>query len=243
MKRIFVSYILLFLFLGNGWVLADEQDSAQLKACEASLDISALPSYTPLLKENLLNLEDYYTCESAVKEDIQICNIFAAHPTQMANCQDTYSRYYATLGKLFKDGRLSDEGLTKCLKSFNTKVACEQFGEVLLSGNTEDCEKIEGITPKNLDLCKEMASSNPTGSTRALFVSVLRTGDPVSCDQIQNSTVATMCKGLLSKNVDGCQLSAGVDHFKMAYCRHLLTEGSSNGTKKRRIRIFQNFLK
>ena len=219
MRKIFFNYIFLFLFLGSGWVFADGQGPAQATACEDSLDISTLPPDTPLIKTNLPDLQDYFTCKAAVKEDIQICNTFPDGSPQKVNCQDAYNEYYVTFGKSYKDGRMSDELLGSCLKKTTSKEACVQWGEVMLSGNVDNCEKIEGITPEQMAKCKDMASPNPSEG-EAFFMMALRKGDLARCDQINLSSVAAICKGLLSKEVDGCQLNAGVSRFKKLYCQH-----------------------
>ena len=87
--------IFLILLLSSGWGLADQ------KACESDLDISALPAYTPLLQKHLSDLEDYFTCKAAVKEDVQLCSAFPAGSPQKADCQDIYNNYYAMFGKLY----------------------------------------------------------------------------------------------------------------------------------------------
>jgi hypothetical protein len=222
MKNISIICIFL-LFLGSAWGRAAEQSLATPASCQERLDISALPAYTSFIKTDLPDLEDYFTCKAAVKEDIQICNIFSDGSPQRASCQTGYNDYYATFGKLFKNGRMSKELLDACLKNGDkiTKEACEQWSKVMLSGNPDDCEKIEGITPENVAQCKDMASSNPSGST-AFFMMVLRKGDPALCDQISSSSAAgAICKGLLSKNGDGCQLNAGANRFKELYCQHI----------------------
>lgn len=241
MRKTFFIYIFLFLFLGRGWVFADEQGPAEPTACKKNLDISTLPPDTPFIKTDLSDLGDYFTCKAAVKEDIQTCNIFPDNSPQKANCQGAYKEYYVTFGKLYKNGRMSDEFLNNCLKKLNSRNACIQMADVLLSGNTDNCEKIEGITPEDIATCKDMASSNPSGA-KAFFMMALRQGDPALCDQLNSSSInggnlysssiAAICKGLLSKNVDGCQLNEGASRFKELYCQHLATEEAVNGTKE-----------
>ena len=209
-----IIFTFFFLFLGKGLGFA---------ACESSLNISVLPPDNPMIKSDLSDLQDYFTCKAAVTGDIEQCNVFPEGSSPKADCRDVYNRYYRTFGELYKNGRLSGEGLQTCLKKFGSKNACYQFGEVLLSGNASDCEKIEGITPENLNVCLSMVSSDPFGSSRAMFMMVLRKGDRSLCDQIDNSPVAAVCRGILNKKVDGCQLNAGVDHFKKLYCQHQTT--------------------
>jgi len=231
MRGMIIIYIFMVLFLREGWVIADDKVSAKQISCENGLDISALPPYAHSLKENLPSLEDYFTCEAAVKENIQVCNAFSDGSSQKANCQDAYNKYYATFGKLYKNGRISDEFLNACLKTFRSREACDQFGEVMLSGNSEDCKRIEGATSENIALCQDMVSSDPSGG-KAFLMKLLRRGDPNSCDQLNPSTVAAICRGLLTKKVDGCQLNAGVDHFKKLYCQYLATKEPVDATKK-----------
>lgn len=235
MKKIFYTYILLFLFLGSGPVFADEQNSAQQTSCEKDLDISTLPLNTPFIKTDLSDLEDYFTCKAAVKEDVQICNIFPDDSPLRANCQEAYSKYYETMGKLYKNGRGSDEFSEGCIKIFKSKKACDQVGEILLSGNSNNCQYVDGITPENIVACKEMTSSNPKGG-KAFFMMALRKGDLTLCDLIpywkDPSSVRAICKGLLSKNADGCQLNAGVRNFKKLYCQDSATKEYAHGTKK-----------
>ena len=226
MKNIVIFYIF-FLFLGSGWGWADEQSSATSSSCEEGLDISTLPLFTPFIKTDLPDLEDYFTCKAAVKENIQICDIFPDGSSQKTNCQDAYNEY-AAFGSLFKNKQMSKEFLDVCLQHGGekaTRASCEQMAEVLLSGNSGDCEKVEGITPEDVAKCKDMTSSNPSQKT-AFFMMVLRKGDISLCAQVPTSDLVpapfaavAICKGLLSKDVDGCQLNAGVNRFKKLYCQ------------------------
>jgi len=222
MRNIFYIFLFTFLFLEIGSSFAYEQGSSKQMSCENNLDISALPQYTPLLKENLAGLEDYFTCEAAMKEDIHKCDILSEYPAKMANCKDGFNKYYAIYGKLYKNGHMTDDLLEQCIKKFGSKNACDQLGEVLLSGRGDDCNLIEGITPKHLEQCKEIVSSNPD-SSGDVFMMILRKGDPALCDKIGVSSAEVICKGLLNKKVDGCQLNAGADRFKKVYCQHLST--------------------
>jgi len=235
MRKIFFIYVFLFLFLCGGRGLADEQGQAKATACEASFDMSTLPDYTPFIKTDLADLGDYFTCKAAIKEDIQICNIFPDNSLQKNNCQVAYNRYYTIFGKLFKNSQVSDEFLDRCRERSIPRNSCVLLGEVMLSGNADNCEKIEGLTPEDIATCKDMASSNPS-QAGPFFVMALRKGDPAFCDQIpfssdEPSSVRAICKGLLSKSVDGCQLNEGVSRFKKLYCQYL-TGGTVDDTKK-----------
>jgi len=236
MRKISFIYVFLFLFLCGGRGLADEQGQAKATACEASFDMSTLPDYTPFIKTDLADLEDYFTCKAAVKEDIQICNIFPDGSLQKDNCQSAYNRFYAVFGELFKNRLAPDKFLDRCRELSISKEACTQWSEVMLSGNADNCDKIEGMTPEEIATCKNMASPNPS-EAGPFFMMALRKGDPAFCDQIPfsypdtPSSVRSICKGLLIKSVDGCQLNEGVGRFKKLYCQYL-TGGTVDDTKK-----------
>jgi len=230
-RNIVIFYILLFLFVGDGRAFADEQNLTQPASCEDTFDMSVVDLSTSFVETYLFELEDYFTCKAAMYDDIQICDIFPDGSTQRASCREGYNKYYMLWGNLFRNGRISAELLESCLKVFSSAGACEQFGAVLLSGNPDDCEKIEGITPETIVSCKDMVAPN-SSENKVIFMMALRGGDPASCDPLLASPAATICKGLLNKDLDGCQLNPGFLRFKKLYCQQSTTKESTHGTEK-----------
>ena len=205
-----------------------EEQAAPVSACEKNLDLDTLPPYTPMIQKHQADLEAYFTCKAAIKENVQVCNVFADGTSQKANCQEAYTDYYEVFGKMYRYRRISDGFLEVCSKKGGTKNACAQWSDILLSGNWANCDKIEGILPEDILLCKDMASTTPSGA-KAYFMMALRSGNSALCDQYLSSPVAAVCKGLLTKAQDGCQLNAGAIRFKKYYCQNKQEEGTTHG--------------
>jgi hypothetical protein len=218
MRTRVIIFISLFLVLTYGKSIAQAQGLSQPKSCSTNFDINTIDLNDLSIKGYVDSLGYYLSCKAAMTKNITMCNFLADNTLHKISCVDAYNKY-SNFSQLFKNGQFSDESLTECLEKLGSKDACDHFAKAILTGSPGECGKMEGVSGGRMSDCLDMVSEKPRGD-KAKFMKILRQGDPNLCDGLNFSETIAICKGLLTKTEDGCQLNEGVISFKNEYCKN-----------------------
>lgn len=220
MRRYFIFYSFIFLYILSGLAYAQEEDTYNYQCvenCVAQFEVANLDFNSPFVKSKIRRIEDYMRCRSLIDKGF----VIPALPPEVKVAH--VRKHYTFLAQLADPKAsvddISPSLITACTEDIEyDRKKCAGFIKAFRAQDPSFCKDDKeciGLVTLNEKLVGE-----PGEKDAIYFMRAIRNSDIDLCNDIKKEDKQIMCKAYFSSDVKLCEQCDAFNEFRQEYCEN-----------------------